>query len=50
MDDRAPGPMTEKNIARLRKGKQWFEIPYNKAGGGCGGSMRSMYIFNFNHH
>lgn len=42
MDGRAPGPMTIKNIDRLKKGYKWYTIPYNRAGGGCGGSMRAM--------
>jgi len=44
MEGRAAGPMTEKNIKKLRKGRKWCDIPFSKAGGGCGGSMRSMSI------
>ncbi|KAL0491614.1 [protein ADP-ribosylarginine] hydrolase [Acrasis kona] len=45
MNGRAPGPKCIQSCYRIEKDPSlWSTLPYDKAGGGCGGSMRSMCI------
>eukprot|EP00026_Physarum_polycephalum_P012733 Phypoly_transcript_13061.p1 GENE.Phypoly_transcript_13061~~Phypoly_transcript_13061.p1 ORF type:complete len:355 (+),score=56.58 Phypoly_transcript_13061:141-1067(+) len=44
MAGRAPGPTTRSAIIKMEKGAKYYEIPYSRIGGGCGGSMRAMCI------
>eukprot|EP00667_Euglena_gracilis_P007338 EG_transcript_7404 len=44
MAGRGPGPMTVSSCRRLKGGTPWNRMPFNKAGGGCGGSMRAAPI------
>jgi ADP-ribosylarginine hydrolase len=43
MSGRGPGPTCGSGIGQLVRGR-WDSVRYDKAGGGCGGSMRSMAI------
>lgn len=43
MSGRASGPTCASGVNQLRNGK-WDRVKYDKRGGGCGGSMRSMCI------
>eukprot|EP00033_Pygsuia_biforma_P002004 GCRY01002229.1.p1 GENE.GCRY01002229.1~~GCRY01002229.1.p1 ORF type:complete len:439 (+),score=85.57 GCRY01002229.1:80-1396(+) len=45
MEGRSPGPRTFSSVMFLeKKPSRWNTLPYCPAGGGCGGSMRSMCI------
>lgn len=44
MNGRAPGSWTVKTLVKIKKGMDWYDIPYDYMAGGSGGSMRTSSI------